>query len=83
VGSAKENGVEVRAAVQTLIGNRAGHRSRPLLNRAAIDCGLTAGRAVRHARVCVDSSYPTGFAGFSAACRTSLDGARLFAGALV
>jgi len=35
-----------------------------------------------HARVCVDSSYPTGFAGFSAACRTSLGGAWLFAGAL-
>ena len=70
------------AAIQMSGVNRAGHLSRPLLKRALIDRRLTAGRAVRHARLCVDSSYPTGFAGFSAACRTSLGGAWLFAGGL-
>jgi len=38
---------EVRVAVQMSIANGALHRSRPLLQRALIDCGLTAGRAVR------------------------------------
>src|SRR6266516_1392897 len=75
VGSAKENG-EMSSV------NRAGHLSRPLLKRALIDRGLTEGSLMRHARVCANSSCPAGFAGSGTACRISLDGGWLFAGAL-
>jgi hypothetical protein len=44
---------------------------------------LTEGRAVAHPDVHVDSSYPAHVAGtIGGACRTFLDGARLFASEL-